>query len=105
MAPPILKMEMKMGGLWGKKKNQWVRRMDKEKSPQKKNAPCDGKSDQQRYQLYKTQTNGFRPIRFVQTTTVGQCDLNVHDQTNEAKETASDGNTNVVTHKLLELES
>jgi hypothetical protein len=24
---------------------------------QKKNSPCDGKSDQQRYQLYKTQTN------------------------------------------------
>ena len=36
--------------------------------------PRNGKSDQQRYQLNKTQTNGFRTVRFVQMTTVGQCD-------------------------------
>jgi hypothetical protein len=31
MAPPILKMEMKMGGLWGEEKNQ-VRRFEKEQA-------------------------------------------------------------------------
>ena len=31
-------------------------------------------------------------------TTVGQCDKNIHDQTKNAKETTTDGNTNVCTH-------
>jgi hypothetical protein len=57
--------------------------------------PCDGKSDQQRYQLYKTQTNGFGTIRFVQMTTVGHCDLNEHEDSKKSEETTSNGNTNV----------
>jgi len=31
-------------------------------------------------------------------TTVGQCDKNIHDQTKNAKETTTDGNTYVCTH-------
>ena len=72
-----------------------------EKAPhtkQKKNSPCNGKSDQQRNQLYETQTNRFRTVRFVQMTTVGQCDKNVHDQTKNTNESTNDGNTNVCTH-------
>ena len=57
--------------------------------------PRNRKSDQQRNQLNKTQPNGFGTVRFVQTTTVGQCNLNEYDQTNEAKKTTHDGNTNV----------
>ena len=57
MAPPILKMEMKMGGLriGGKKK---VRQTNKKGyTTIKEDSPCNGKGDQQRDQLYKTQTN------------------------------------------------
>jgi hypothetical protein len=32
-------------------------------------------------------------------TTVGQCDKNVHDQTNNTEETTTDGNTNVFTQR------
>jgi hypothetical protein len=58
MAPPILKMEMKMGGLrvW-EKKNQVRHTWTTKDTTTKENSPCDGKCDQQRDQLYETHAN------------------------------------------------